>query len=179
MKKTILILILLIFFVQYSLLSMISEIERINSGILLCFLLVIFLRRNYLENVGWAVCAGLLADYFSNVPFGFNVANFAILAFAVDVIRQKFALKEMHFSIVALIVFFGVTFSGFLAMIFYELLSWIKIAKQAPSASFSLSMEYFLTVMILSVIGFLFYRVILVIENVFGIGAREIKIDKL
>lgn len=179
MKKTILILIILIFFLQYSLFSMIGEIERINARILLCFLLVIFLRRDYLENIGWAICAGLLVDYFSNVPFGFNVINFGILAFFVDMIRRKFALKEMHFSIVALIVFFGVIFSDFLAMIFYGLLNWAKIIKETSSIDFSFSFEYFLTVIILSVIGFLFHRIILVIENVFGIGSREIKIDRL
>ncbi|MBT7431681.1 hypothetical protein HN784_02460 [bacterium] len=177
MKKTIFLLILLIFFAQYSLLSMIGGAKNISQGILLTLLLVVFLRRNYLENIGWALFGGLLTDYFSSVPFGFNVINFTVLVFAMYVLKQKIALKEMHFSIVAFVVFLGLILSNLLAMSFSSILSVVKITAQISSIDFSV--QFIIINASLAIIGFLFYRLVLIIEKVFGIGAMEIKIDKL
>lgn len=97
---------------------MIDGLGAINSGLLLSFLLVVFLRRNYLESIGWAIFGGLLMDYFSQAPLGFYIINFTILIFLVDILKRKIALKEMHFSTVSLIVFAGVIVSDILATLF-------------------------------------------------------------
>ncbi len=156
---------------------MIDGLGAINSGLLLSFLLVVFLRRNYLESIGWAIFGGLLMDYFSQAPLGFYIINFTILIFLVDILKRKIALKEMHFSTVSLIVFAGVIVSDILATLFFSFLSWVKITSQMQTFNFSI--KYFFVSMVLSVVGLLFYQLIIFIERVFGIGSREIKIDKM
>lgn len=177
MKKTIFIFILLIFFLQYSLFSMITPLEPINSGILLSFLLIVFLRRNYFESIGWAIFGGILFDYFSESPLGFHVINFTILVSLISILRGKIALKEMHTSVVALLVFIGVILSDIISLIFFNFLSWVKIVEQAPIYNFSA--RYFLLSIVLSVIGLIFYQAVLLVERIFGIGIKEIRLDKM
>ncbi len=156
---------------------MIDKFETINSGILLSFLLTVFLRRNYIESIGWAIFGGLLMDYFSQAPLGFYVINFSVLVFLIDLLRKKIALKEMHFLTIALIVFAGVIFSDILSLFFSTFLVWIKITDQI--LTIDLSIKYFLVAGFSSIVGLLFYQLIMFIERVFGIGNREIKIDKM
>lgn len=177
MKKTIFIFILLIFFLQYSLFSMVAPLAAINSGILLSFLLIVFLRRNYFESIGWAIFGGLLLDYFSASPFGFYVVNFAVLVFLISMLRGKIALKEMHTSVVALVVFLGVILSDIISLIFFNFLNWVKIVEQVPVYDFSA--KYFLLSAVLSIIGLVFYQIMLLVEKILGVGNKEIRLDKM
>ncbi len=156
---------------------MIEGFSVFSTELILCFLLALFLRRTYLENLTWAFFAGLLVDYFSDSVLGFNVLVFAVIVFVIDFLKRKLALKEMHFSIVAIIVFFGTILSDFLILFFSNLLLLVKILDNPISIDFS--WNYFLVKILLAVIGFFFYRTILFIEKVFGIGLREIRIDKI
>jgi cell shape-determining protein MreD len=156
---------------------MVGAFETINSGILLSFLLIVFLRRNYLESTGWAIFGGILADYFSESPLGFYVINFMVLVFLINTLRGKIALKEMHTSVMGLVVFVGVIFSDVFSLIFFNFLSWIKIVDQIPVYNFSA--KYFLLSIVLSIIGLFFYQIMLLVEKIFGIGVKEIRLDKM
>jgi len=118
MKKKFIILIILAFLVQFSVLPIFFN--GYPPNLLLIAALIIGVRKTALENLLWLMLAGLIFEIFSAETFGFGLLIFVLTGVVVWLFRNIILNKE--YNVLIEILFW------FLVKITWDLFYWISVS---------------------------------------------------
>lgn len=114
MRKIIFCLFLFMFFCQFSLLPMMTDL---SVNLVLALLMVVGIYYDFFENIGWIILAGLLLDYYTWLPWSINIIGTIILVSLLDILSQKIFSDRRN------LVMAGLVF--IIAKVFYDFCLWL------------------------------------------------------
>jgi len=83
MKKILFLLLILLFFIQYSFIDVLSTSNAWGVGLVVAFIISVLLKEHNSSGLVWAFSAGLLVDYFSSMNLGTYVIIFIFLSIMI------------------------------------------------------------------------------------------------
>lgn len=170
-------LILIIFFLEYSFLPFVSPNLLVGTNLVVAFLLAIYFSRDFWESLGWTILVGLILDHFSVTPWGIYVAATLTLFLLVDLFRRKLlpTKPEGHLIFLAfLLSFFAFRFFLVVLSKLYEFFRLIPVS----GLQFELA-RFLISGLIFAIMGMLFYKLIKKMEKRFGESSGELKVDRV
>lgn len=164
MKKFYIILILLVFFLQFSFLPLLSW-KILIPNILLITVIAVGIKKNFYENLGWLLFAGVLFEIFSVSCWGLNLLFFILAGifawFFYNILlnKEKIFLVEIFFWIVIKIYW---DLSLFLVEI---LANFINHREDSLLNPFHFPENYFTESVVFVLSGFLIFRAVNFLES--------------
>ncbi|MEA2006670.1 MAG: rod shape-determining protein MreD [Patescibacteria group bacterium] len=177
MKKTLLIFIIVAFFLDYSFLPMLQMDISFGANFSLLVLVVVFLKRQYVESFWWAVLGGVLLDYVSSVPLGMFVFSFLLVGFGLEFFQKKLQTKAPNsFSLLFLFIssFVVVETSCFIVQ---QVAHFLGIISYTVVFEFESIRQLLFLKVTLSFLGIFLFTIVDKIEWFAGEKSLKLKID--
>jgi len=179
MKKVLFLFLLILFFLQYSFVGIISNSNIWSVGLIVGFVVSVSLKDKSMSGLIWAIGAGLLADYFSNMNLGTFVIIFIILVGMIEIYKTKFAQSQNKYVLVLVSMLIGVFLVDFLIYLFME--TEMFFGKETDNVmlegiNFT---YYFIAKAITALTGVAIYKII---DRIYGLAGRnfpELKVDNI
>ena len=176
MKKALAILFLLIFFVQYSFLSVLYEGVFIGLGMITIFVVALCLRDDFGGSLLWSFCLGLFVDYFSTTPFGTYAIIFILIAGVIELYKTKLTQSKNKKMITFASMLFFLIFTDILSVAILQVsIVWGEVADISFLSDIVIS-KYFITRLTFSFIGVMMSLFVGKVFDVFGMYSKDIKI---
>ncbi len=177
MKKIIFISLIVTFFAQISLFSVIGFWRENWQFLITTLLIVVFSQRNLGEGIFWMFLGGFLLDSFSSLPFGFYWFILLTLFFLIKTIEKIAPIKEKNKRYFIVLAFFlTVIFFG-TKLIFIKIINLFDqfvLGSQEEKLNFSFGFgQFFFFFVLINWWNFFLLK----IENFLGFNQSEIKIE--
>lgn len=174
MKKSIFMLLIVLFLLQFSFLPMIFSDITVNLVLLLVIALSIVYP--FEKNIGWVILGAVLLDWFSVTGFGLYLLAMIIIAFLVDFVRKDF-LPERKGVIIPLMVVVSakIVFDVLLGLLnwifeYYKLSHWYGWAFSAGGYL------YLKELVVMTLAGLVIYRIVEKMERSIGQGRMDLRL---
>ena len=176
MRKILFLLLILIFFIQYSFIDVMSSSSAWGVDLISAFLISLWLKEGTQNKLMWAFVAGLLVDYFSSMNLGTYIIIFIFLSIMVELYKTKFVQSQKKIVMVFIAMFFGQIFVDLVLFIFMK--SEIFFGRNIDNVMFEgINMfQYFVVKLVMSIVGVGVYKIIDYIYEIAGKNTLELKI---
>lgn len=176
MRKILFIFLILLFFIQYSFIDVVSSSNAWGVELISAFLISLWLKEGTQNKLVWAFIAGVLVDYFSSMNLGTYIIIFIFLSIMVELYKTKFVQSQKKIIMVFVAMFFGQIFVDLILFIFMK--SEIFFGRNIDNVMFEgiNIFHYFFVKLIMSLVGVGVYKIIDYIYEISGKNTLELKI---
>lgn len=178
MKKLLVLLAIILFLIQYSVISLEFGSLFVGPGLMASFLIAILLKEGFVRSLKWIIFVGLLLDYFSSTSLGTFVLIFLIVMGVFEFYYSKFEQGNQKSSM----VFISNLFSFFLIDVLLFLIIQVDVLLGNTHDAFLIKEEfvwYIVSRIFFSVVGVCINFVIGKLYRFFGMSTGELKLGKI
>ncbi len=180
MKKILFIILIILFFVQYSYISLVSGNPYFRgSGLVATLIIALFLRENVYRLLWWAFLVGLLLDYFSTTSFGTYAIIFIILAGIIEIYKTKFEQSGHKMLFVFTNMFFGLILIDIFLLVMLKMDILLGIPREGIFVSDINMGWYLISKVFFALLGIGVYVLLDKVLRAFDLDVRRLKIENI
>ncbi|MEA1926219.1 MAG: hypothetical protein U9M90_03175 [Patescibacteria group bacterium] len=180
MKKILFLILIVLFFVQYSYISLVSGNPYFRgSGLIATFIIALFLKENVHGSFWWAFLVGLLLDYFSTTSFGTYAIIFIILAGIIKIYKAKFEQSRHKMLFAFTNMFLGLILIDIFLLVMLKMDILLGIPRENIFVS-DINIEwYFISKVFFALLGVGVFILLDKALRSFDLDARRLKIENI